>query len=115
MWKLTLLDRLLGQDDHLAALPVVGAGGEGADLAPERRAVGEDQIEIERIIARRTSRATPSALLHAEATIGSGRVWFNWDALRHPAAGLLVGPVVADKRISLAAKSLIRRRPGTGP
>ena len=47
--------RFFRQNDHLPSLPVVCPGAELGCLTPKRRAVGIDQIDIQRVVSVRTA------------------------------------------------------------
>ena len=51
-----LSNGLFRHDDDLATLPVVGANGKRCDLPPQRRAVGVNEVQIERVAAVRRAR-----------------------------------------------------------
>ena len=101
-------DRLLGQHDHLAPLPVVRAGVEGGRLAPERRAVGVDQVEVERVVRSPASRSRPrpcSRPWRRSARAASGRAR---PSARRPAGPCASAPLSQTERAVLPLEPLLK-------
>ena len=97
------LHGLLGQHDHLAAMPVVRAGTEARHLPPQGSVVGIDQIQVQRVVTvRRAGHPLGLALTDGNDGLGVGLVQLH--RLRHTTGALAWVPLSQTNQVSWNSK-----------